>query len=156
MTTIDLIVGGGEAKVSPFTKEEQIERAWHLHRAGYRTENAEDIELLASLIDIPEVRRNVVFFKRREGKRIINWVRLAPGLRERLSGEQNHRCCHCGVRMTFPNGKSSLTEMTFEHVVPLGIGGQDHPDNMVIACRKCNNARGINTEWEAPKKAPCW
>ena len=30
---------------------------------------------------------------------------------------------------------------TFEHVVPLRDGGADHPDNLAIACRACNQER---------------
>ena len=30
---------------------------------------------------------------------------------------------------------------TFEHVVPLRDGGADHPYNLAIACRACNQER---------------
>ena len=62
---------------------------------------------------------------------------LTPMLRERLAGQQNWRCCYCGVRM-----EDGASEPTFEHIVPRARGGTDDETNLVIACRRCNSNRG--------------
>lgn len=31
---------------------------------------------------------------------------------------------------------------TLDHVIPLSKGGEDSPDNIVVACRHCNDVRG--------------
>jgi hypothetical protein len=57
-----------------------------------------------------------------------------------LSEAQNWRCCYCGVRTNEP--ESSIP--TIEHIIPKNLGGLDHPDNMAMACRECNQAHSIN------------
>lgn len=65
---------------------------------------------------------------------------LSVALRHRLAEAQNWRCCYCGVPMVCePNADA---QATIEHVVPRSLGGPDHPDNYVIACKRCNQARG--------------
>lgn len=70
-------------------------------------------------------------------------IRWSIGLKDRLSGEQNHRCCYCGKRMEANGNRRDYP--TFEHVEPFGLGGADHPDNIVIACRGCNEERQIRS-----------
>ena len=66
-------------------------------------------------------------------------------LRNTLSERQNHRCCYCGVTMTYKHETPDFvqTMMTIEHVVPKSHGGTDDDDNLVAACQSCNSARGI-------------
>ncbi|MEI6159631.1 MAG: HNH endonuclease [Roseococcus sp.] len=59
-------------------------------------------------------------------------------LRRRLSAEQNHRCCYCGVR----TDASSRHPPTIEHVIPRSLGGPDTYDNCVMVCAACNTERG--------------
>jgi 5-methylcytosine-specific restriction endonuclease McrA len=75
----------------------------------------------------------------------IRWDVLVPNLKETLSEAQNHKCCYCGTPFSY---KTKAEQPTFEHAVPLVHGGVDHPDNMAIACDKCNNdrARELNNE----------
>jgi 5-methylcytosine-specific restriction endonuclease McrA len=55
--------------------------------------------------------------------------------RARLAEAQNHRCCYCGEPL--------LDEATtFEHVVPRSRGGRETWENLVLACRWCNEKRG--------------
>lgn len=61
-----------------------------------------------------------------------------------MSEAQNHRCCYCGTTMCYEQGFSNSA--TFEHIVPLGLGGDDTYDNIVIACFACNNQRGNELE----------
>jgi len=65
--------------------------------------------------------------------------------RTKMSEQQNHRCCYCGVRTTELSGKSYSA--TLEHIIPTSCGGSDDPENYAMACNKCNSKRG-NQSWE--------
>ena len=68
-------------------------------------------------------------------------------MRERLSSEQNHRCAYCGVRCE-DEGRPD-DRPTIEHVVPRSRGGPDAYENLVMACRLCNDTRGTMRAHEA-------
>lgn len=38
-------------------------------------------------------------------------------------------------------------EKSIEHLVPLACGGTNNPTNLVIACQRCNHARGVDEYW---------
>ncbi len=69
----------------------------------------------------------------------INWRGMELGnlLLNALSEAQNWRCCYCGIRFS----DTFYQQSTLEHVVPKSKNGDDHPDNLVIACYACNSAR---------------
>jgi 5-methylcytosine-specific restriction endonuclease McrA len=52
------------------------------------------------------------------------------------------RCQYCGEQF-------STSELTFEHVIPQSKGGGTDWDNVVPACRPCNNRKGSKTLKEA-------
>ena len=56
--------------------------------------------------------------------------------KERLL-EQYPRCCWCGKTLT-------MRTATFEHRVPLAVGGTNQLSNLTLACRECNEARGCD------------
>lgn len=58
-----------------------------------------------------------------------------------MSGEQNHKCCYCGDEMILVHCDNDRFA-TFEHVISLIDGGQHIYENVVMACRLCNNERG--------------
>ena len=61
-------------------------------------------------------------------------------LRTRLSEAQNHRCCWCGCRFSdVPHHKRAPS---LEHIRPTSLHGTDDPDNLAVACRRCNTKRG--------------
>jgi 5-methylcytosine-specific restriction endonuclease McrA len=52
---------------------------------------------------------------------------------------QGFRCPVCGETMEINNGQSdSMLIYTVEHVKPMGKGGSNTIDNIIICCRKCN------------------
>jgi len=51
-------------------------------------------------------------------------------------------CLYCGER--FPR-----IELSRDHVTPLSQGGQDHWNNVVTACRRCNNYKAGRTPQQA-------
>ena len=52
-------------------------------------------------------------------------------------------CQYCG-RMTPPK------ELTMDHIVPIARGGKSTKNNVVTACKECNNAKKqlLPIEWE--------
>jgi 5-methylcytosine-specific restriction endonuclease McrA len=59
-------------------------------------------------------------------------------------------CTYCGVignvhwpqlRGGQPGAWVSLTGLEFDHVFPESLGGSSLPENVVLACRKCNRAK---------------
>lgn len=60
--------------------------------------------------------------------------------RSRMSEAQNHKCCWCGIETTDERDKNHSS--TLEHVIPTSKGGANHPDNLAMACNKCNHKRG--------------
>ncbi len=64
---------------------------------------------------------------------------------DRLSAEQNHRCCHCGKRTNEAARREDRP--TIEHVIPRAFGGTDDYGNLAMACFACNNARGTDIFW---------
>lgn len=76
----------------------------------------------------------------------IAWrsITLGQQLLNCLGEAQNWRCCYCGVptATTFQSALKDEHRPTFEHVTPTSKGGADHPDNLVMACRRCNSLRG--------------
>jgi 5-methylcytosine-specific restriction endonuclease McrA len=57
-----------------------------------------------------------------------------------LCEAQNWHCCYCGIVM-IADGPQGDDSASIEHVVPKTAGGSDTWDNLVAACRLCNNAR---------------
>jgi len=49
-------------------------------------------------------------------------------------------------------GKFHPVQLTRDHVIPLGQGGSDHWNNVVTACRCCNQKKGCQTPQQASMK----
>lgn len=88
------------------------------------------------------------------GKRAIpNATRVAVALRYgAVPGIGGLAACHyCGRpgRIAWwkrSNGApSSWVTFTLEmdHVIPEALGGTEDPDNIVLACRRCNRSKGV-------------
>ena len=68
---------------------------------------------------------------------------------DKIYQRQNGRCKYCFVPLY------SRSEYHIDHVRPLARGGTNYPDNLVIACKKCNISKGdkLLQEWtERPVK----
>lgn len=61
-------------------------------------------------------------------------------IRSAVFDEHGERCGYCGKI----NGPFQV-----DHVFPRSRGGTDDPDNLIVACRDCNQAKGNKTpeEW---------
>lgn len=66
-------------------------------------------------------------------------LRRTPWWKRRLA----ERKCHwCG-------GEFAPAELTMDHVLPLIRGGRSTKNNLVPACKECNNKRKHSLPWEA-------
>ena len=76
--------------------------------------------------------------------------------------KQNGRCYYCGAFMWIKNQKqfasihslsldnASKLQCTAEHLVAQCDGGKNHKNNIVAACKHCNNSRHIMNPAPAP------
>lgn len=79
--------------------------------------------------------------------RLVAYVRLPHGMavpmtRRTVLARDNYQCQYCGCTP----GKSNLT---LDHVLPRSRGGQNTWENIVAACRRCNQRKGCRTPDEA-------
>ncbi len=58
-----------------------------------------------------------------------------PFSRRNVYRRDGNLCQYCGRHVHH-------SEMTIDHVVPRSVGGKNTWENCVIACRRCNNAKG--------------
>jgi len=65
--------------------------------------------------------------------------------RRNVFARDHGRCQYCHRRL-------SLREATYDHVIPRAQGGPTRWDNIVIACRACNQRKGART----PDGARMW
>lgn len=88
----------------------------------------------------PSVIRLVAFVRRpRHG---VRFSRAAVFRRDR------HTCQYCGVR-------PRVADLTLDHVLPRHRGGRDTWENLVTACRPCNQRKGGRTPEEARMPLLC-
>jgi 5-methylcytosine-specific restriction endonuclease McrA len=64
------------------------------------------------------------------------WIK--PSIRNKIRIRDNSQCCYCGKYVP-------KKQRTLDHVHPQGRGGTDTPDNLVLACKSCNSAKGMKT-----------
>lgn len=79
--------------------------------------------------------------------RLVYYVRIPyrvsfPISRRALLIRDQYTCQYCGVQ---PSSK----ELTVDHVIPRSQGGEMTWENVVIACKPCNNRKGNRTPTEA-------
>lgn len=57
-------------------------------------------------------------------------------------------CAYCGI-LTDPGDRLSRRAPQVDHVIPRIQGGSDAPENLVLACRRCNARKGGRTPEQA-------
>lgn len=73
----------------------------------------------------------------------IGRQRIRPPLSNRALFERdNYQCLYCGSNFDYHR-------LTREHVVPRALGGRDCWENVVAACRRCNQHKGSRRPEEA-------
>ncbi|WP_022685446.1 HNH endonuclease [Sphingomonas phyllosphaerae] len=74
---------------------------------------------------------------------------LKPGLRDRVAKHGPPDCYSCG--RTFgvtPPGETDPLARTADHVWPRALGGDSRFDNLLPACKDCNNAKEHIAAWQ--------
>lgn len=61
---------------------------------------------------------------------------VSKRLRFEILKRDNHTCRYC---------RSQENELTIDHVIPVALGGQDIPGNLVAACKDCNSGKTSST-----------
>lgn len=74
--------------------------------------------------------------------------RITREIRARVRALAGERCGYC-----LSPQHLILGQLEIEHIVPRARGGSDNEDNLWLACRLCNNAKGIQTECLDPDTA---
>ena len=82
--------------------------------------------------------------------RLVYYVKIPsrlhlPLTRKMVLARDNYTCQYCGRQ--FPK-----SELTIDHVIPKSRGGETTWDNVVVACRRCNQRKGNRTPKEAGMK----
>lgn len=84
--------------------------------------------------------------KRRALKRLVGGTYSRDDL-HMLYNEQEGRCAYCGITLFW----SIKGDIHVDHVIPLSRGGSNSPDNLALACQRCNCSKKekLISEWEA-------
>jgi 5-methylcytosine-specific restriction endonuclease McrA len=91
-----------------------------------------------------EVRSVSITFKLPSVIRLLRYVRIrrrfdyVPFSRANIYARDDHACQYCG--RAFP-----MSELTFDHVVPVAMGGKKDWENIVTCCVGCNRRKGGRT-----------
>ena len=95
-----------------------------------------------------EVRSVSVSFKLPSVIRLLRYITIrkrfdyVPFSRANIYARDDHRCQYCGEH--FP-----VSELTFDHVVPVSQGGRKDWENIVTSCVTCNRRKGGRTPAQA-------
>ena len=56
------------------------------------------------------------------------------------------KCIHCGSALVVELDGSCGKEVTLEHIFPKAQGGDNALQNLALACRGCNNMKGVRQD----------
>lgn len=93
-----------------------------------------DIRSVNLIIKVPAVVRLLRAFRRH--------ARPVKFSRVNIYARDNYKCQYCGK-------KASISELTYDHVVPRSQGGMTEWTNIVTCCYLCNRKKGGRTPREA-------
>jgi 5-methylcytosine-specific restriction endonuclease McrA len=79
-----------------------------------------------------------------EYRDIRNRIRASNAKRLKVLVRDGFRCVYCGRKPA-----NASTTLTLDHVIPKSRGGQNTPENLVAACKPCNNRKDNRTPAEA-------
>jgi hypothetical protein len=65
---------------------------------------------------------------------------MDDGLRQFVRARASHRCEYCRI----PQAAITFVRFHVEHIRARQHGGNDDPDNLALACRRCNAFKGPN------------
>lgn len=66
---------------------------------------------------------------------------ISQNIRNRIRAQAQDRCGYC-----LSQQKYVLEPLEIEHIQPIALGGSNDEDNLWLACRLCNNYKGIKVD----------
>ena len=133
MTTTTLMLDQGYAPVSVISVPRAITLLF-LGKVEVVEEYDADYRSTKLVIKIPAVVRLLRGFRRH--KKPVKFSRV------NIYSRDNWRCQYCGDKCT-------MSELTYDHVIPRTLGGKTTWTNIVSACEKCNSKKGGRTPEQA-------
>jgi len=67
-------------------------------------------------------------------------AKISAKLRQRIAEQAKHRCGYC-----LTSEKLTGIRLTIDHIIPLAAEGHTQEENLWLACRPCNEFKGIHT-----------
>ena len=71
---------------------------------------------------------------------------ITTALRARLRVEARDRCGYCQTQQVLAYGPLEV-----DHIIPVAAGGSDNVDNLWLACRPCNQYKGLQVYGRDPQ-----
>lgn len=71
--------------------------------------------------------------------------RIPEAVTARVRAAAENRCGYCLTPQRF-----AMQVLEIEHITPRAARGTDEEENLWLACRLCNNAKGVKTDGEDP------
>lgn len=70
---------------------------------------------------------------------------ISPTLRQAIAEEAKFRCGYCQTAQ-----KIIGRPLVVDHLIPIAKGGKTHPENLWLACRRCNEFKGAKIDCTDP------
>ena len=102
-------------------------------------ESDREVRTVRLTIRVPAVLRLLSYVPLTRKKQIVRFSRINVFLRDQYS------CQYCGNRF-------AKHQLTLDHVIPIVQGGQKSWENIVTACKPCNQRKGGRTPSQANMK----
>ena len=102
-------------------------------------ESDHEVRTVRLTIRVPAVLRLLQYVPLTKKKQIVRFSRINVFLRD------HHRCQYCGKHF-------AKHQLTLDHVTPIVQGGQKSWENIVTACKPCNQRKGGRTPSQANMK----
>lgn len=99
-------------------------------------ESDKEVRTVRITIRVPAVLRLLEYVPIKKRKQLVRFSRINVFIRD------NNICQYCG-------GKFHRNHLTLDHVIPVVQGGPKSWDNIVTACKLCNQRKGGRTPQQA-------
>jgi 5-methylcytosine-specific restriction endonuclease McrA len=72
-------------------------------------------------------------------------VKKLADIRRRLAAQADYRCGYC-----LTSERLTGIRLTLDHIIPIAAGGRTEENNLWVACRSCNEFKGVQTHAQDP------
>ena len=95
---------------------------------------------IQEVIDIADGKRELPAISNNRDKRKRTYTK-----EKKLLYTQDKACCYCHKEL-------ELSDATIEHKIPLSKGGNNKIENLSLACKECNQAKGDSIKIDVTQK----